>query len=127
MGAICWLPRLDKWASTISNNLKTGGIFYMVEFHPVHILLSGYPYFHNVEGCVEEDGTYTENWDGTTEKEITWSHSLGDVINALVAAGIRIDHVQEYPFNPYDCSSGVVQEEREPGRFYVADFNHPAP
>ena len=99
----------------------------MVEFHPVHILLSGYPYFHNPKPCLEEDGTYTENWDGEKDREATWSHSLADVINTLIAAGLRIDRVSEFPFNPYNCSSGVAQEEREHGRYYVADSKHPAP
>jgi len=34
-GVIGWLPDLTKWAEIIASRLKDGGIFYMVEFHPI--------------------------------------------------------------------------------------------
>ena len=34
-GTIGWLPDLDKWAEIIALYLKPGGVFYIVDFHPV--------------------------------------------------------------------------------------------
>ena len=34
-GTIGWLPDLKPWAQMISERLKNGGVFYMVEFHPI--------------------------------------------------------------------------------------------
>ena len=34
-GTIGWLPDLKPWARMISERLKPGGVFYIVEFHPI--------------------------------------------------------------------------------------------
>ena len=60
------------------NSLAIGG-----EFHTFNDLLSGYSYFPQTERDVEEEGTYTENCDGTKSTILTWAHSLSEVINAL--------------------------------------------
>jgi SAM-dependent methyltransferase len=124
-GAICWLPDLDKWAEVVASNLAIGGVFYMVEFHPIHDLLAGYSYFTPAEPDVEEEGTYTENGADTVTKLATWAHPLSSVINALTAAGIRVERLKEFPFSPYNCFEGMV--EREPGRYYLTHRGHDVP
>jgi SAM-dependent methyltransferase len=83
-GALCWLPDLQQWANTVDRCLRPGGRFYMVEFHPVYDLFVDYPYFHNEKPDIDEDGTYTENCDGTATTTATWAHPLSEVINALL-------------------------------------------
>lgn len=124
-GVVCWLPDLDKWARTISNSLRMGGTFFMAEFHPIYDLLTGYSYFHNDTPDVEESGTYTENCDGVKSKLAMWGHPLSDVVNALIRAGIAIEHLHEFPYSPYNCFEGL--EERESGRFYLTKTDHDAP
>jgi len=34
-GVLCWLPDLEKWAEIIDLCLKPGGIFYIIESHPL--------------------------------------------------------------------------------------------
>ena len=34
---------------------------------------------------------------------VTWAHSLSEVINALISAGLSIEHFKEYPYSPYNC------------------------
>ncbi|NMH64909.1 class I SAM-dependent methyltransferase [Shewanella salipaludis] len=102
-GALCWLPDLDLWAETIAASLKVGGQFNLVEFHAVHDLLSGYSYFPSDTPDIEDEGTYTENCPGETSIQVTWAHSLSQVIGALIKAGIVIEDFQEYPYSPYNC------------------------
>ena len=33
-GVLTWLPDIGRWAQAVSNHLKPGGVFYIVEFHP---------------------------------------------------------------------------------------------
>ena len=35
VGVLCWLPDLDKWASVVSHHLKPGGMFYILDGHPL--------------------------------------------------------------------------------------------
>lgn len=106
-GVLCWLPDLNLWAETIASSLVKGGEFHLVEFHTFNDLLNGYSYFPSIEPDVEDEGTYTENCDGTTSKMVTWAHSLSEVINALIKAGLNIEHFQEYPYSPYKCFDGL--------------------
>ena len=124
-GALCWLPDLDRWAAVVASNLAPGGLFYMVEFHPIHDLLAGYSYFTQAEPDVEEEGSYTENGAEVVAKLAVWAHPLSSVINALVGAGIRVERLNEFPFSPYNCFEGLV--EREPGRYYLSHRGHDVP
>ncbi|WP_105188962.1 MULTISPECIES: class I SAM-dependent methyltransferase [unclassified Pseudoalteromonas] len=114
-GTICWLPDLTRWAQIIAGALKVGGEFHLIEFHPVNDVLSGYAYFPSEEPDVEEEGTYTENCDGTTSTTVCWSHSLSEVLSALVDAGLCIEAFNEYPYSPYNCFEGL---EPVPGLGY---------
>lgn len=102
-GVLCWLPDLNLWAKTIASSLVAGGEFHLVEFHTFRDFLSGYSYFSSTEPDIENEGTYTENCDGTKSTMVSWTHSLSDIINALIAAGLNIECFKEYPYSPYNC------------------------
>lgn len=114
-GVIGWLPDLDKWAKIISQSLKPGGIFFMVEFHPVvwmmdenfqHIKY----YYHNEEVIVDEQtGTYTDRNAPIQYKEYSWNHSISEVLNALISNGLTITHFNEFNFSCYNCFNNMVQ------------------
>lgn len=124
-GAVCWLPDLRPWAEIVATNLVPGGTFYMVEFHPIHDLLAGFSYFTRTEPDVAEEGSYTENGADVVARFAIWAHPLSGVINALIAAGIRIERVNEFAFSPYNCFEGLV--EREPGRFCLSHRGQDVP
>lgn len=106
-GVLCWLPDLSLWGELIARSLATGGEFHLVEFHSFNDLLSGYSYFPQGQPDVEDEATYTENCDGTKSTVVTWPHSMSEVINALISAGLTIELVNEYPFSPYQCAEGL--------------------
>ncbi|ABZ78722.1 Methyltransferase type 12 [Shewanella halifaxensis HAW-EB4] len=112
-GAIVWLPDLDKWTQVIASKLVAGGQFYMVEFHPAQAVFEGYSYFHQDAPDVEDEVTYTENANDDTNTFMSWSHSLSDVINALIKAGLEVNSFNEFPFSPYNCFEGLTEETVE--------------
>lgn len=116
-GVLCWLPDLKAWATTIANALTAGGEFHLIEFHYFHDLLSGYSYFPKTEPDIEEEGTYTENCDGKKSTMITWPHSLSEVINSLLCAGLTIESFNEFAFSPYDCFDGLEYVEEHGFQF----------
>ncbi|RTR37376.1 class I SAM-dependent methyltransferase [Shewanella canadensis] len=109
-GAIAWLPDLDRWAKVVSDCLKAGGQFYMVEFHPLEALLDGYSYFAQQEPDVDEEGTYTENCDGEINTVMSWPHPISEVLNALMKAGLELKAYNEFDFSPYDAFAGLQEE-----------------
>ena len=116
-GVLCWLPDLTRWAELIKQSLKPGGEFHLVEFHPIVDLFMGYPYFGDGSGSVDEEGTYTENCDGSTSEIVTWAHTMSDVITSLVSVGLSIELVTESAGSPYDCFDDT--EQRDDGLYYV--------
>ena len=48
-------------------------------------------------------GTYTDRAAAIRYKDFNWIHTLGDVVNALIANGLEIEFLHEFPFTVYDC------------------------
>jgi len=58
-----------------------------------------FSYFHDPAGTRwEPDTDYADEASRYTTPEHTWQHSMGDIVNALVAAGLRIDFLHEFPY-----------------------------
>lgn len=125
-GAVCWLPDVTRWAAVASHFVKPGGIFYMVEFHPFPAVFDAsggmeslrirYPYFTPEEPIrTEEDGSYAAP-EARLANRVTysWSHGIGDVVSALIAAGLRVEYLHEFPFTVerfYDILEEVAPRE----------------
>jgi SAM-dependent methyltransferase len=120
-GVLSWLPELDPWAAVIAHFLKPGGFFYIAEFHPFIFMLGDdgrtfeYPYFHTPDPIkVLSTGSYAvPDAPGFSHTEYNWSHSLADVVNALIRAGLRLEFLHEFPYRHADA---LTTEEFEPGK-----------
>jgi SAM-dependent methyltransferase len=118
-GTIGWLPDLEKWAEVISESLNPGGKFLIVDFHPVVWMLSEdfshikYPYSSKKNEPIVEtlNGTYADPNADITTTIYSWNHSLADLIGALLAAGLQMDHFDELTYSPYNCFSNTEKGE----------------
>ncbi len=126
-GVLSWLPDLNAWGKVIAHFLKPGGAFHLVEYHPFTSMLGDdghtfeYPYFHTPDPVkLHSTGSYAapEATD-FTHTEYNWSHSLADVVNALVRAGLRLEFLHEFP---YWHASPFTAEEFEPGKTRIAGW-----
>jgi ubiquinone/menaquinone biosynthesis C-methylase UbiE len=126
-GTIGWLPDLDKWAAVVSHFLKPNGTFYIVEFHPIIWSFEqdewktiGYSYFN--DGVISEinTGTYADREADIVHTEHGWNHPTSEVLNALIQAGIQIEHFNEFPYSPYDVFPNM--EEIEKGKYVIKHF-----
>ena len=110
-GVLSWLPDLGRWAEIVARCLKPGGTFYIVEFHPILYMLDEeqgerlkYPYFHSEEPLlIEEKGSYADPEADFSHVSYFWAHSLSDVINSLISAGLPIEFIHEFPYSAYKC------------------------
>lgn len=124
-GVLCWLPELTSWAKVIADSLHSGGQFHLIEFHPFHDVMAGYPYFNTYLPCHESESTYTENSGDEEQNIVTWAHSISEVITALLDAGLVISQFNEHDYSPYDCFDGL--QETSPGKFQLIQNNEPVP
>jgi len=114
-GTIGWLPDLYKWAELIAYYLKPGGIFYIVDFHPVLWMMDEkfehikYHYF-NTEVIVEENtGTYSDREAPIKTKDYGWNHPFSEIFSALIKNDLAIQQFNEFPYSPYNCFNDMEQ------------------
>lgn len=107
IGALCWLPDVRAWAQVVARLLKPGGFFYIYEGHPVlwaidseredRQLVVTSPYFeldHPMEWT--GDTTYVDGPPLANKTTYEWNHGLGEIVTALIDAGLHIDFLHEH-------------------------------
>lgn len=122
-GTIVWLPDIHKWAQAVASCIKPGGRFIFVETHPLAMMFDDdftaikYSYFNT--GVIEEveQGTYADRTADINLKSLTWNHSLSDVMQALIDAGLRITKFQEYNYSEQNCFGNMT--EVAPGQYQI--------
>jgi hypothetical protein len=66
LGALCWLPDIERWADAVADLTAPNGTFCITEFHPISDMLSDddfaivRPYFHDEPQVWDEPGTYAD-------------------------------------------------------------------
>jgi SAM-dependent methyltransferase len=108
-GAICWIMDIDAWAAVVARLLKPGGGLFLFEGHPLDFVWEedaeefvprpdgsyfvpipgaerGFPY----EAALRADPAQPVNLTSRV-----WT--IGEVITALVNAGLRINRLEEFP------------------------------
>ena len=133
-GVIGWLPNLKHWAKMISERLKPGGVFYMVEFHPIAWMFDylenppklKYGYQQQESIYEEYKGTYANENSEIVSKEYGWNHGLGEVINSLAQAGLEIEYLREHDESPYDIFPNLIKTKADfyemPSKLYPLIF-----
>lgn len=121
-GAINWLPDLRAWASIIASYLRPGGFFYVIDAHPFARIFSDeagetdlrqkQPYWLPGPSRIEEDGTYADK--GAHFKNrvtLEFAHTIEDIVDSLVDAGLRIEFLHEFPFCAWEMFPFMEKSE----------------
>ncbi|MFK8103575.1 MAG: class I SAM-dependent methyltransferase [Saprospiraceae bacterium] len=112
-GTIGWLPDMDKWAAIVARYLKPGGQLIFADFHPVVWMFDDnfdfieYRYFKSEPIVDTQTGTYADRSAPIEIVDISWNHSMSEVITSLLGQGLRLVDLQEYDYSPYDCFQGM--------------------
>lgn len=123
-GVMMWIADLDSWARNCARLLRPGGSFYLLDIHPLGMVLhqtdSGLrlasSYFGGSEPIVRAaDSSYAVSDVGLNHRETPeWVHPVGDVLTALVRAGISIEFLHEHPGDDYAPTS-LAPSGEQPG------------
>lgn len=131
-GVLGWLPDIRGWARVVARFVKPGGRFYIMEAHPVIDVFESegvaprelrlqYPYWeHGDPLTFDVHGSYADPAAdlGAEHKEHGWDHGLGEIVTALIDAGLRIDRLEEFPFLEWPADFLV---EDELGRYVLPE------
>jgi len=121
IGALCWLPDIAGWARVVASLLRPGGRLFLREGHPSllavddtradDLITLAYPAFGGTGGT-RFDEAQTYEGDGTPlAHSVTyqWNWSLGEVVTAVLDAGMRLDQLTEHTSVPWDALPGRMR------------------
>ncbi len=132
IGALCWLPRVDRWAQVVSELVPVGGRLFIREGHPMlwsidenftDSLVVGYPYFEtSAPMTFDEPESYVE-----TERPLTasishsWNHGLGEIFTALLDSGMSITSFTEHDSVPWEALPGQMSMREPSGEWCLTE------
>ena len=132
VGALCWLPSVRRWAEVVAELLRPGGRLYLREGHPVlwslqadrsdGLLVIDWPYFE-AAGAQRESDEQTYAGQGTLEHPVTyeWNHGLGELVQAVLDAGLVLTRLEEHDFVEWPAIAGMVPDAEVEGRYRLPD------
>ena len=124
-GALIWLQDLDAWAAAIHRLLAPGGRLVVFDGHPVEWLFDAdeegrwvatdYDYFAGPEASRGWEPAYIDRL-SIPDAEQSWKFArawnIGEVVTALVGAGLRLEQLAEHPVDWWSGHGDVRLEER---------------
>ena len=118
IGVVCWIADIDAWMRSVHATLRPGGQLILIDTHPLHeMLATGRPLtfdmsYADAGGYVFEDqGSYAVQDAELAGREVCYAHSLGEIVSAAVAAGLRIDELTEHLRSSFEHRIGIPQQE----------------
>lgn len=128
IGALCWLPDIAAWARVVAELLAPGGRLFLREMHPVlgsvgdrddDLVALEDPYFGQSEpGVVDDARSYVDTAAPLTATVThEWNHGLGEIVTAVLDAGLRLTMLVEHDSVPWDALPGLMcRDERDEWR-----------
>jgi SAM-dependent methyltransferase len=124
-GSLIWLQDLDAWAAVLARLLAPTGRFVLFEGHPAEWLFdvdadgrwiaTDYDYFGGAEASKGWAPEYVDRLsipDDDQHWKFARAWTLGEVISALLGAGLRLDAVAEHPIDWWGGHADVRPEDR---------------
>ena len=105
LGALNWLPDIRRWAQVVAELVAPGGLLYLSEFHPFTWVFADddltveHDYFQRDPFVFDDPATYADLTAQTVHNRTEeWQHTLGDVVSAVIEAGLRIELLHEHDY-----------------------------
>nr|WP_297422318.1 class I SAM-dependent methyltransferase [uncultured Actinotalea sp.] len=149
IGAICWLPSIRRWAQTVAALLRPGGRLFLRDGHPVlnaalamtvgaehpdreqQPWISGpgqttvaleLPYYERAEPLVwSEEETYGGDGTVAQPRSMEWNHSIGEIVTAVLDAGLELTSLTEHDSVPWDALPGFMELDEELGEYRLRE------
>jgi SAM-dependent methyltransferase len=128
IGVLVWIPDLDRWAAAIAAALRPGGRFVLLDEHPLAMAMGevdGHArivddYFGRDEAITGTGWGHFEGGEEAKEPTHQFAWPLGDILNALIGAGLAIERVDEYPTrSDWRFGEAIEEARRLPGELLV--------
>jgi 2-polyprenyl-3-methyl-5-hydroxy-6-metoxy-1,4-benzoquinol methylase len=149
IGAICWLPSIQRWAQTVAALLRPGGQLFIRDGHPVlnsllHVELGPdpgdrdqqpqvtgaggatvaleLPYFEQA-AWVEwnDESTYAGDDPVGSPRSVEWNHGLAEIVTAVLDAGLQLTSLTEHDSVPREPFPGLMTCDETTAEWRLTD------
>lgn len=118
VGALCWLPSVDRWARQVAALVAPGGRFFLHDGHPLTWALAddqaclAHSYFEEPEPYVDDsEATYTDSDRPiANQRTYEWNHGLGETVTALIRHGLRLRWLEEHDWTVWQRFPWLVRD-----------------
>ena len=120
-GVFAWLPDLSPWAKVLARFVNPTGFVYIVDDHPYASMLDeaedgtvlpSSSYFQSPEPIsLPPGGSYADRTAPVLNGHYEWHHTLGDLVGAVVDAGLVIESLREFPVCSWQRFSAMSKDE----------------
>lgn len=119
VGTITWLDDINRWAANVAGLIRPGGRFVFRDMHPLawtYEEVDGevrpeFDYWHRDEPVVfNDESSYLGEGKLEATRTNEWNHTVSDVLNALIKAGMRLDSIDEHEGCDWAFVPNAVQE-----------------
>jgi SAM-dependent methyltransferase len=123
VGAICWIDDLDVWMRQVALALRAGGRLVMVEIHPTYQMVEArvpdlvvdFPYGGGAGYTETGTGDYADPESTITSTTTCYAHSVADIVNGAIRAGMRIDLLEEHVASEINPRGDDVLQQGDDG------------
>jgi len=129
IGAISWMPNLDRFFEIVAGLLKPGAVLIMYEMHPFTYLFAEeqdplfdpanptkpvYSYFRK-DPWVENTGIdYVGKTTYKSSPSYSYTQTMSQILSAIISSGMSIDELREFPHDISDLFAKVEEVGKMP-------------
>jgi SAM-dependent methyltransferase len=132
VGALTWLPDIRRWGRVVAGLLRPGGRLLIRDGHPMLLALDvdregqlvvAEPYFETAEARVSDYAYTYVATDVVIEHTVTqwWNHGIGEVVTALLEAGLTLTGLTEHDSVPWRALGGETMVSVGGGEWRLAE------
>jgi len=119
IGVLCWIADVGAWMRAVHSTLRPGGQLILIDTHPLHEMVAtprpltfDMPYADDGGHLFEGDGSYAvPDAELPAGGSVYYSHSIGEIVSAAAAAGLRIDELTEHLQCSFEHRNGIPVRE----------------
>jgi SAM-dependent methyltransferase len=124
-GTLVWLADINRWAEIVAHFLKPGGSLYLADGHPCAYvfddatrqsngMLPGWhvSYFQRQPMVIDDPRDYADDTARLkNERTYQWMHPLGEIVSALISAGLSLSWLREHDCVPWRMFGCLVKTD----------------
>lgn len=116
IGVLSWIADVDAWMRSAAAALRPGGRLVLVEMHPFYDMVAAvdplrldFPYAFDGPHRFDEPGSYADSEASVVATaSVVYGHSLGEIVTAAIAAGLRVEALHEHLAADFDPRGSML-------------------